>query len=159
MTQDDSKMFYTHLQDQKDAAVDEAGSLMNKFLKASSEILGEPCEKVDVADFSETYVGQKFKWMTSLEEFKKVTIRGCLHVDLKSPSVYYVNMFHPKAVGCIPCTHDIAVNFYKEFPFVCDFCFGKHLLYNEVVVRVGAFIIIGNLCESCFSSHIASHTA
>lgn len=150
MTQDNFEVFLTHLKDQQNAAVEQAVSHVNKVDEITSVIRGEENRKYAVKNFSATYFGQKFKWTGSYEEFIKATIRGCPHVDLDAPSIYYVNMWNPEAIGCATCIYEQAEIFNKQFPNVCDFCHQKYKMFHESLFQTGPFIILGNVCQTCY---------
>lgn len=156
MTQDNFEVFLTHLKDQQNAAVEQAATHVEKVDEITSVIRGEENRKYLTQDFPATYVGQKFKWVGSYEEFAKATIRGCPHVSLKSPSVYYINIWAPEAIGCATCTYEKAEAFNKQFPNVCDFCYGKYEMFHESIFQIGPFVIFGNLCESCYGKQYAA---
>lgn len=150
MTQDNFEVFLTHLKDQQDAAVEQANEFVHKVDEMTAVIRNEENRKFVTHNFPETHVGQKFKWVGSYEEFTKANIRGCPHVSLEAPSVYYVNIWAPEAIGCAPCIYEKAQLFNENFPNVCDFCYQKYEIFHESLFQIGPFVIIGNLCQPCY---------
>ena len=143
-------VFLTHLKDQQAAAVEQAADHVDKVDKISSAIRSENHEKFVFENFQETYLGQKFKWIGSYEEFSKATLHGCPHVSLNTPSMYYINLSAPQAIGCVECINTKAVEFNKAYPDICDFCYQKYEIFHESLSQIGPFIIVGNVCDPCY---------
>jgi hypothetical protein len=148
-------VFLTHLKDQQDAAVEQASIFVDRIDELTSVIRGEENQKFTTDNFGETYVGQKFKWVTSLEEFSKASVRICPHVSFESPSTYYVNVWAPEAIGCAECIHKKAKLFNEAYPDNCDFCYQKVEIFIESLFQIGPFIIVGNLCQFCYDKQYA----
>jgi len=144
-------VFLTHLKDQQVAAAEQAADHVDKVDKIISAIRSEDNRKFVVENFPETYLGQKFKWIGSYEEFSKVTLHGCPHVSLETPSMYYINLWGPQAIGCAECINAKAVGFNKAYPNICDFCYQKYEIFHESMFQIGPFIIVGNVCDYCYN--------
>lgn len=142
--------FLTHIKDQTQAAVEDASAQVEVVSKFMSFISPEGNGKYDTDDWPNTYMGQKFKWLSSREEFFKTKLKHCRHINLQTPSVFYINMFDPTSFACVNCALEIASLFYKKAPGICDFCFSKAEFFHESMIQIGVFIVSGNVCTSCY---------
>lgn len=147
--------FDVHQQDQLEAAVEHATNLIYETDAAVSQITNQPNREKVIDNWPDSYVGQKFKWMSSEEEFRKVRLIGCPHYDMKNPRVGFINLWAPTAIGCPACIKEKAEGFYAQFPNVCDYCFEKFEIFHESMFQIGPFVIYGNLCQGCYKKQYA----
>lgn len=141
--------FVTHLQDQQKAAAAHAEKIADEASERMAILTERKRAKIEIENFHETYVGTKYKWLRSVEEFRKTKLRTCPHIDLIRPEIMFNAIFEPKTLGCSECIHKLLEEFNKNNPNNCDFCFQENEIFYETMFQIGYCIIFGNLCATC----------
>lgn len=141
--------FRIHLQDQSQAAALHAEKFTDDVYEATSIIQNKEYQKVEFDKFHETYLGTKFKWLVSDEEYAKKDIRICPHINVENPRISFINLFFPTAFGCLKCIQEKLNQFNEQYPNFCDFCYKESQIFHETMVQTGYFLIFGNICTPC----------
>jgi hypothetical protein len=144
-----SEAFKTHLQDQRQAAAAHAEKVADDVYEVTSVVRDKKYKKAEYDNFYKTYLGTKFKWLTSVKEYAKEDIRICPHIEVKNPGISFINLFFPTAFGCPECIQEKANLFNEQYPNNCDFCFEESEVFHETMVQTGYFLIFGNICTPC----------
>jgi len=153
--------FVTHLRDQQKAAAEHAERHVNEVNELYGAVNGKKLKKREIEDFHSSFLGKKFKWLKNPEGFieaiKAETLRTCSHINLMNPSIFYVNIFYPTAIGCVNCIKETAETFNKLNPNICDSCHEKNEIFHEAVFQIGPFVIHGSVCRTCHEKQSISY--
>lgn len=146
-TSDDKNLWMSFWEDQRNAAEEQAKNVIDKI----ADSMGMPETVKRTENFYDTYLGSRFNWLRSAEDFKDDPPSACMHISLTSPSVIYVPLAEPRVLMCLDCALASARKAVEIHPYTCDHCKTEDVIFfHEIMIQVGMTIVSGNICERCY---------
>ncbi len=140
-----------HWQDQLDAASERAEEISHELGAIMKSMNPESHEARPVyKTFSDTYLGSKFTWMRSYEDYKSSDLKHCGHVDMSAPDIWFVTFWNPFILFCAQCVGPYLTSESMKADDVCDYCKTSGLIiFHETNIQTGPFMVFGNICTEC----------
>lgn len=151
MSDDNDKIRRIAWQDQVDAASERAEEISLELGKVMKAVNPEGHEARPVfKNFHETYLGSKFVWMRSFEDYKASNLQHCGHVDMSAPDIWFITFWNPFILFCSSCVGPYLQSESMQANDICDYCKTSGLtIFHETNIQTGPFMVFGNICTDC----------